>query len=79
MKTQIAPTEEKKAIEILMRQNEMMKQLSTKSGFCDYYFQLLPKVKTTKKAFSKVNKMYFDLFGEYRYTNFESFKFSNVN
>jgi hypothetical protein len=63
-------------IEKLQDQNSIMKKLSTKTGFYNYYYQLMKTIETEQMAFEEVNKLYFKLFGEVRYKNFESFKFS---
>lgn len=60
---------EKKIMQ-LENENEIMKILSTRKGFYEYYFDLLNCSKTKAQAFNKVNKLYFQLFGKKRYDNF---------
>lgn len=61
-------------IEKLKKENELMRQLSTVDGFFIYYFSQCPVNKTNVEAFNFVNQKYFDLFGEYRYSDHDSFK-----
>lgn len=43
-------------------------------GFFQYYFYELPHHRTKIEAFNHVNELYFDLFGEYRYEDYNSFR-----
>ena len=61
-------------IEKLQAQNELMRKLSTKKGFCQYYFDVLPDFKFCNEAFDHVNSLYLELFGENRYSDFVSFR-----
>lgn len=61
-------------IERLKKQTELMRQLSTFDGFSFYYFKECKNQKTNKDAFNHVNDLYFELFGEYRYSDFHTFK-----
>lgn len=61
-------------IEKLKKQTELMRQLSTVSGFSFYYFTECKKHATNKEAFNHVNDLYQELFGEFRYSDFHSFK-----
>ena len=58
----------------LEKENEIIKKLSTRKGFYEYYFDLLKTSKTQIQAFNKVNKLYSTLFGVKRYSNFVDFK-----
>jgi hypothetical protein len=55
---------------------KLIKNLGGRSpfGFYAYYFNELPYHKTNKDAFDHVNSIYFDLFGEYRYSSFDVFR-----
>jgi hypothetical protein len=57
----------------LEAENEIMRQLSTVSGFYQMYFE---KLKTTNNltAFNEVNEIYYSLFNRYRYSDYNSFK-----
>jgi hypothetical protein len=71
------PIEEKALriyVEKLEKQNEQMRLLSTKIGFYQEYFKELKTAKTNKEAFENVNDRYFELFGSYRYSDFNTFK-----
>lgn len=57
----------------LESENEMMKKLLTRKGFYECYFELLKCSKTRTQAFNKVNKLYFQLFGEKRFSNFSNY------
>lgn len=61
-------------IEKLKKQNELMRQLSTVEGFSFYYYTNCKNHSTNKEAFNFVNDQYYELFGEYRYSDFHSFK-----
>lgn len=71
------PIEEKALriyVEKLEKQNEQMRLLSTKIGFYQEYFKELKTAKSNKEAFDTVNERYHDLFGSYRYSDFNCFK-----
>lgn len=72
----MSPLENANAIEIakLKLQNEKMKKLATRSGFFSEYFQECKNHNTNKEAFDFVNEEYFNLFGQYRYSDHDSFK-----
>ena len=53
--------------------NQLMKQLRTTEGFYQYFFNLLPKYVTRMEAFNHANDKNFEIFGEYRYTCYQSF------
>lgn len=69
----IEQQELQKKIMQLESQNELMKKLSTSKGFYEYYFELLKASKTKVQAFNKVNKLYSELFGLKRHSNFSVF------
>jgi hypothetical protein len=48
--------------------NELMRKLSTRLGFYDYYFQMCKDLNTKEIAFNKAN--------EFRYKDFNSFQMS---
>lgn len=54
-------------------ENELMRKIGTARGFFDYYFSILPQHKTQIEAFNFANDIYFELFGEYRYSSHSSF------
>jgi hypothetical protein len=56
--------------------NELMRKLSTRLGFYDYYFQMCKDLDTKEIAFNKANELYFKLFLEFRYKDFNSFQMS---
>lgn len=51
-------------------------QLGARSpyGFFQYYFAELPHHATQTDAFNHVNTLYFELFGEYRYEDYNTFR-----
>lgn len=62
-------------------ENKRMKQLGTRQGFFEFYFQELgattgkrPKHRTNVECFNYCNEIYYDLFGEYKYSNVQTFK-----
>lgn len=46
----------------------------TPHGFYKYYFDDLPYHPTNIECFNHVNQLYFDLYGEYRYSDYTSFR-----
>lgn len=58
----------------LEKENELMKKLSTTTGFYGEYFKELKTAKSNKSAFDNINEIYHELFGEYRYSDWNSFK-----
>lgn len=58
----------------LQEQNRLMRQLATPVGFYQYFFKQLPQHRTQVECFNTVNDLYFDLFGEYRYSSYHSFR-----
>jgi len=55
-------------------QVDLMRQLYSASGFFKFYFAQLPKHRTQIEAFNAVNELHMDLFGEYRYSDYNSFR-----
>lgn len=55
-------------------ENQMMKTLGTNQGFFRYYFEQLKHHRTQIECFNMVNDRYFDFFGEYRYSCYNSFR-----
>lgn len=60
-------------IEELQAQNKIMRQLATTTGFYEYYFKQLKHHRTNFDCFNYVNDLYFNIFGEYRYSSYNSF------
>lgn len=61
-------------IEKLRIQNEKMKKLATREGFFKEYFLECKNQKNNKEAFDKINEEYYNLFGQYRYADYHTFK-----
>ena len=61
-------------LEELQYENKLLKKLATTQGFFQYYFEQLPKHRTMPECFNAVNDKYFDLFGEYRFESYYSFR-----
>lgn len=64
---------QKSEIEKQQKQIDEMRQLATWQGFYDYYFRKLEDFRTNADCFEAVNQRYFDYFGEFRYSSYESF------
>ena len=58
----------------LQEQFKLAKQLGSSKGFFERYFYHLRKSRTNTEAFLKTNEEYFELFGEYKYSSFHSFR-----
>lgn len=54
-------------------QVEMMRKIYSPKGFFDYYFTQLPHHKTNIDCFNAANDLYFELFGDYKYSSHGSF------
>jgi len=67
-------TAQKKDLDQLLKENKIMRQLACTKGFFDYYFTECKNHSTNTAAFNDVNDLYFELFGEYRYTDYNTFK-----
>lgn len=63
-----------KEIQILEAENERMKKLSTRIGFFEQFFLNLPFYECAIACFNFINDEYHSLFGQYRYSDYESFK-----
>ena len=51
-----------------------MRKLSTRKGFYEQYFKELKTARTNTEAFNNINERYHNLFGNYRYSDWNSFK-----
>lgn len=58
----------------LEKENLEMRNLSTVKGFYDEFFKNLKTAKTNTEAFNRVNERYYELFGKYRYSEYNTFK-----
>lgn len=61
-------------LEKLQAEVDLMRLIGTREGFYQYYFKQINKYKSREEAFEAINEMYFTLFQEYRYTNYNSFR-----
>lgn len=61
-------------LQALQQENKLLRQLGTRTGFFQYYFDQLPKHRTQIECFNHVNDCHFDLFGEYKYESYHSFR-----
>ena len=61
-------------LEKLKQEKKIMQQIATANGFYQYYFSQLLNYKSNLDCFNAVNEMYYEFFGEYRYSGYESFK-----
>lgn len=63
----------------LQIENRLLRTLGTREGFFQYYFEQLPKHRTQVECFNFVNEKHFDLFGEWRYETYNSFRHQLTN
>lgn len=61
-------------IDKLTKKVERMREIGTINGFYQAYYKLLPKTKTYVEAFNQLNDEYFELFGVYRYSSYNTFR-----
>jgi len=62
-------------------ENKLMRTLGTRDGFFKYFFKQLGiridgklKHRTDYECFNAINEKYYDLYGEYRYSSYNSFR-----
>jgi hypothetical protein len=69
---------EEKAMRILIakleKENIEMRKLATRKGFYNEFFNELKTATSNKEAFNTINEKYHELFGRYRYSDFNTFK-----
>lgn len=61
-------------VEKLKKENEIIKRIATSAGFYEYYFEQLKHHKTEIECFDAINDLYFEYFGEYKYSSYNSFR-----
>lgn len=61
-------------LEKLRTQYELAKELGTRDGFFRQYFNNLSTCATGLEAYNKISEQYFDIYGEYRYNDYSSFR-----
>ncbi len=76
MKTNATTSDYREQVEQLLKERKLMRQLVTPTGFYHYYFSELGKKehRTKVECFNYCNDKYYDLFGEYRYSDYSSFQ-----
>ncbi|SHG27952.1 hypothetical protein [Flavobacterium johnsoniae] len=58
----------------LEKKIELMQNLSTSAKFYAYYFSKLSDFRSNSDCFNHVNDLYHELFGEFRYSDYASFR-----
>lgn len=58
----------------LKKENEIICRIATSSGFYEYYFEQLKHYKSNIDCFEYVNNLYYQYFGEYKYSSYNSFR-----
>jgi len=48
--------------------------IGNSNGFFSFYYENLKNFKTHNAAFDYVNQLYYELFGEYKYNSYNSFR-----
>lgn len=61
-------------LEKLQKKVERMRKLSTFNGFYNEFFKTLKECKTREEAFEKLNDEFYELFGIFKYKDYQSFK-----
>jgi len=61
-------------IQELQYENNLLRKLGTRQGFFQHYFEQLPKHRTMPECFNAINDTYCDLFGEWRFESYYSFR-----
>jgi hypothetical protein len=74
----IITTHELNAIQQKLKSAEenyaLARLLGTPEGFFQHYFKILPSSRTQIEAFNDVNDQYFEIFGDWRYSDYNSFR-----
>lgn len=52
---------------------EFLRTAATTEGFFQLYFDALPEHRTQVECFNAINEKYFDLVGEYKFSEYRSF------
>ena len=77
IKTDVISTPETAAYKELLKDYNFARDIATQSGFFSHYFNvMLPKYDTRIEAFNTLNKEYSRLFGDEKYTDYNSFRSS---
>lgn len=65
-----------KEIEQLRLENQIIKEIATPSGFFNFYFKQLKeeRFESNTACFNHVNELYNSFFGEYKYSDYNSFR-----
>lgn len=65
-----------KEIEQLRLENQIIKEIATPSGFFNFYFRTLKNENftTNTACFNYVNELYNSFFGEYKYSDYDTFR-----
>lgn len=58
----------------LKKERDLIRLLVKRDGFYQYYFKICNEHKTREDAFEYLNNLYFELVGEFRYLNYDSFR-----
>lgn len=53
---------------------KLMRQLGQTGGFYQYFFDQLSEHRNQMECFNHCNTLYYEYFGEYRYTSYHSFR-----
>ncbi len=52
----------------------IMREIATPKGFYSFYFKNLLQFSKNRECFNYVNDKYYEFFGEYKYSSYDSFK-----
>ena len=61
-------------VDKLKNENEIIKRIATSAGFYQYYFENLKHYKTEIDCFEKINDLYYEFFGEHKFSSYDSFR-----
>lgn len=53
---------------------QLAQKLGTVKGFYQYYFDMLPVIQNQTKTFEAVNLLHYKIFGEEKYSSYDSFR-----
>ncbi len=59
-------------LEINLKKFNTAKTIGNSTGFFQYYFKILENHETQVAAFNEVNDLYFETFGEVKYSSWDS-------
>lgn len=58
----------------LQEERDLMRAIATRDAFYQQFFKTCNQFKTREEAFDSLNEKYYELFGEYKFSNYKCFR-----